>query len=193
VNTQTTAGTAQTVNLTAAGLPSGATASFSPSSVTSGNSSTMTISTSASTPAGSYSVTVTGAGESATRSATYTLTVQPTGGGRTFTNGTNYNIFDNSFIQSPITSTATGAANSPVTVSLTIVHSCAEDLDIWLRGPNGVWYLLKAETWGTCTPWSGPRSYSVPVNQQAAGTWVLYVGDNFVNDIGYLDTWSVTL
>ena len=193
VNTQTTAGTAQTVNLTAAGLPSGATASFSPTSVTSGGSSTMTISTAASTPAGSYSVTVTGAGETATRSATYTLTVQSTGGGRTFTNGTNYNIFDNSYIQSPISSTATGAANSPVTVSLTIVHSCAEDLDIWLRGPNGVWYQLKAETWGTCTPWSGPRSYSVPVNQQAAGTWVLYVGDNFVNDTGYLDTWSITL
>ncbi len=193
VNTQTTAGTAQTVNLTAAGLPSGATASFSPATVTSGSSSSMTISTTATTPAGTYSVTVTGAGETATRSATYTLTVQSTGGGRTFTNGTNYNIFDNSYIQSPISSTATGTANSPVTVSLTIVHSCAEDLDIWLRGPNGVWYQLKAETWGTCTPWSGQRSYSVPVSQQAAGTWVLYVGDNFVNDTGYLDTWSVTL
>ncbi|MFF0870227.1 M4 family metallopeptidase, partial [Nonomuraea sp. NPDC003560] len=40
VNTQTTSGSAQTVNLTASGLPSGTTASFNPASVTSGNSST---------------------------------------------------------------------------------------------------------------------------------------------------------
>ncbi|MFI9598240.1 M4 family metallopeptidase, partial [Nonomuraea sp. NPDC052265] len=44
VNTQTTSGSAQTVALTATGLPSGTTASFNPSSVTSGNSSTLTLS-----------------------------------------------------------------------------------------------------------------------------------------------------
>jgi len=80
VSTQTTSGSPQTVNLSASGLPSGATASFSPSSVTSGGSSTMTISTSASTPAGTYTVTITGTGTSATRSTTYTLTVNGTGG-----------------------------------------------------------------------------------------------------------------
>ncbi|MEU4336350.1 M4 family metallopeptidase [Micromonospora lupini] len=82
VSTATTSGTAQTVTFSASGLPSGASAAFSPASVTSGGSSTLTISTSASTPPGTYSVTVNGAG-SVTRSATYTLTVNGTGGGCT--------------------------------------------------------------------------------------------------------------
>jgi subtilisin family serine protease len=80
VSTATTSGSAQTVNLSASGLPSGATASFSPGSVTSGGSSTMTITTSASTPAGSYPVTITGTGSSATHTASYTLTVNSAGG-----------------------------------------------------------------------------------------------------------------
>ncbi len=193
ISTATTAGTAQTVNLSASGLPSGATASFSPASVTSGNSSALTIATSASTPAGTYSVTVTGTGETVTRTTSYSLTVQSTGGNRTFTNGTNYNILDGGVVQSPIASTATGPAVSPVTVNFTIVHSCAQDLEIWLRGPNGQWYLIKNSSYGACTPWSGARSYSVPVSQQASGQWVLYIRDNYANDTGYLDTWSITV
>jgi hypothetical protein len=81
VSTATTAGTAQTVTFSASGLPSGATASFNPPSVTSGSSSTATFSTSSSTPAGTYSITVTGTGTSATHSVTYALTVSGTGGG----------------------------------------------------------------------------------------------------------------
>ncbi|HJQ44202.1 MAG TPA: protease pro-enzyme activation domain-containing protein [Jatrophihabitantaceae bacterium] len=75
VSTATTNGSAQTVSLTASGLPSGASASFAPASVTSGSSSTLTLSTAASTPAGTYSVTVTGTGTSATHSVTVGLTV----------------------------------------------------------------------------------------------------------------------
>ena len=193
VATQTSSGSAQTVNLSASGLPSGATASFNPSSVTSGGSSTLSIATATTTPAGTYTVTVTGAGETATHTAAFTLTVQSTGGNRTFTNGTNYPLNDLTAIQSPITSTATGPAVSPVRVTFTIVHSCSEDLDIWLRGPNGLWYLIKDDSFGTCTPWSGPRTYLVPVTQQAAGTWVLFVRDNYTFDTGVLDTWSITV
>jgi len=80
VGTATTSGSPQTVALSASGLPSGAAASFSPSSVTSGGSSTMTITTSASTPVGTYGVTVTGTGTSATRSTSFSLTVTGTGG-----------------------------------------------------------------------------------------------------------------
>jgi hypothetical protein len=76
-----TSGSAVTVQLAASGLPSGATASFNPASVTAGGSSTLTLGTSASTPAGTYSVTVTGTAGSTTHSATYTLTVNGTGGG----------------------------------------------------------------------------------------------------------------
>jgi len=81
VSTATTSGSAQTVNLSASGLPSGANASFNPSSVTSGGSSTMTISTSGSTTPGTYPVTITGAGSSATRTTSFSLTVNGAGGG----------------------------------------------------------------------------------------------------------------
>ena len=77
VSTAVTSGSAQSVSLSASGLPSGATASFVPSSVTSGSSSTLTISTTSSTAAGTYTVTITGSGTSATHTATYTLTVNP--------------------------------------------------------------------------------------------------------------------
>ncbi|MBB5874410.1 Zn-dependent metalloprotease [Allocatelliglobosispora scoriae] len=79
VSTALTSGSAQTIALTASGLPSGATAAFSPASVTTGGSSSLAIATSASTPPGSYVVTVTGTGTSATHTTPYTLVVNGTG------------------------------------------------------------------------------------------------------------------
>ncbi|GII85655.1 zinc metalloprotease [Sphaerisporangium siamense] len=75
VTTQTTAGAPQTVGLAASGLPSGATATFTPASVTSGGSSSLTIATSASTPQGTYSVVIRGTGSTAAHTAVYTLRV----------------------------------------------------------------------------------------------------------------------
>ena len=75
VSTTTTNGSAQLVVLSASGLPVGATASFNPSSVMSGGSSTLTVATSDSTPPGTYSIAVTGTGSATTHSATVTLTV----------------------------------------------------------------------------------------------------------------------
>ena len=86
VATAVTSGSAQSVSLSASGLPTGASASFNPTSVTAGASSTLTISTSSTTPTGSYSITVTGTGTSATHSASFALTVTaPSSGG--ITNG----------------------------------------------------------------------------------------------------------
>jgi len=79
VSTTLTSGAAQTVSLSASGLPTGATASFSPASVTSGGTSTMTLGTASTTPPGSYTVTITGTGASATHTASFTLTVNGTG------------------------------------------------------------------------------------------------------------------
>lgn len=75
ISTVVTSGSAQTVALTANGLPTGASASFNLSSVTAGGSSTLTITTSSSTPTGPSTVTVTGTGTSATHTTTVTLTV----------------------------------------------------------------------------------------------------------------------
>ncbi|MEU0554412.1 trypsin-like serine protease [Dactylosporangium sp. NPDC006015] len=67
------------ITLSATGLPSGATASFSPGSISTGGTATLTVTTSAGTPAGTYPITVTGTKGATTAQATFTLTVQ--GGG----------------------------------------------------------------------------------------------------------------
>lgn len=63
------------VTLSASGLPTGATAAFSPTTITGGGSSTLTVTTSTSTPAGAYTLTLTGVSGSLTQSTTVTLTV----------------------------------------------------------------------------------------------------------------------
>ncbi len=63
------------MGLTAAGLPTGASAAFSPASVTAGSNSTLTITTTAATPAGTYPITVTGTATSATHQTGLTLMV----------------------------------------------------------------------------------------------------------------------
>ncbi|MFE0191557.1 M28 family peptidase [Streptomyces sp. NPDC058989] len=78
ISTATTRGSAQTVQLSASGAPAGVTVSFSPASVTSGDSSAMTVATSATAAPGTYSLTVTGTG-SVTHSTTFALTVKGTG------------------------------------------------------------------------------------------------------------------
>ena len=64
------------VTFSVIGLPSGATASFSPSSVTGSGSSTLSVSTSSSTPTGSYTLTITATnGSNLTHSTQVTLVV----------------------------------------------------------------------------------------------------------------------
>ena len=75
-----------TVDLAAAGLPSGAAGSFDVNPVSSGVGSLLTITTAASTPVGSYPLTITGISGGQTRTASVTLVVQappPSGGGGT--------------------------------------------------------------------------------------------------------------
>jgi hypothetical protein len=87
ISTAVTSGTAQSVSLSASGLPSGVTASFNPATVTAGASSTLTFTTTATTPPASATVTVTGTGASATHTTTVALTVTQAGGGGGITNG----------------------------------------------------------------------------------------------------------
>ncbi|MEY9933202.1 hypothetical protein ABH926_007855 [Catenulispora sp. GP43] len=81
ISTAVTAGSAESVALSATGGPAGSTVSFSPSSVTSGGSSTLSVATNSTTATGTYTITVSGTAASGTHTATYTLTVNPTSGG----------------------------------------------------------------------------------------------------------------
>jgi serine protease len=70
-------GSAQAVALTASGLPSGVTATFSPSSVTSGGSATLTLTARSSAQVGTHPFTITGTGASGTSHSTnVSLTVR---------------------------------------------------------------------------------------------------------------------
>ncbi|TYK47001.1 M4 family metallopeptidase [Actinomadura decatromicini] len=75
VTTQVTGGSAQQVALSATSSPAGPTATFAPSTVTAGQSSTMTVHVPAGTADGTYKLTVLADGASVDRTAAYTLTV----------------------------------------------------------------------------------------------------------------------
>ena len=75
VNTTAVGGTTDTISLGVTGLPTGATGTFSPASVSAGNSSTLNVTTGTSTPAGTYPLTITGTGTDGALTATVNLVV----------------------------------------------------------------------------------------------------------------------
>jgi subtilisin-like proprotein convertase family protein len=75
INTAVLAGTAETINLTVAGLPTGVTGSFSPASVTAGGSSTLTLTAATSAPASTTSFTITGTSASTSHTASASVIV----------------------------------------------------------------------------------------------------------------------
>ncbi|MFV2112262.1 S8 family serine peptidase [Micromonospora sp. LOL_025] len=196
VATATTNGSAQSVSLSASGLPSGATASFSPATVTSGGSSTLTISTSASTPPGTYSVTVTGTAASGSRTATYSLTVTGAGGGGcSGTNGTDVAIPDTGVTASSsiVISGCARNASSASTVAVNIVHTYRGDVVIDLVAPDGSSYRLKNSSFFDGAD-NINATYTANLSSEAAnGTWQLRVRDVYTGDTGYLNTWTLTL
>lgn len=188
-------GNAQTVSLTATGAPSGTTVTFTPTSVQTGSSSSMKVQTSATTPAGTYPITVTGTGTSGSKSATFTLTVTggDTGGGATYTNGTDYRIYDNYTLNSPITSTYASTVSS-ATIRYDILHTCVQDLDVWLVSPNGVATKVESASSASCTRRDGfvTKTVNFPA-VSASGTWRLRIRDNYSRDTGTLYSWQLTL
>lgn len=68
-------GFSDTVNFSVTGLPSGATSSFVPASVTGSGSSTLTVTTSSTTSVGTYTLTITGASATLSHSTSVNLTV----------------------------------------------------------------------------------------------------------------------
>jgi subtilisin family serine protease/subtilisin-like proprotein convertase family protein len=192
VGTTITAGSAQSITLTASGLPASISASFSPPSVTSGGSSTLTISAGTSTPSGTYPVTITGTGTFATHTATYTLTVNGPPG-CSATNGTDATIPDGSMVESTITiSGCAGSASAASTVEVHIVHTFQGDLVVSLVAPDGSVYVLHNRTGAGAD--NIDQTYSVDLSSEVAnGTWRLRVQDAAAADVGYLNSWTLNL
>lgn len=83
VTTTAQNGFSGTVTLSASGLPSGATASFSPATITGGGTATMTVATASGTTAGTSTVTVSGASGSLAHTTSATLVVNAQGAAAT--------------------------------------------------------------------------------------------------------------
>jgi streptogrisin C len=145
----------------------------------------------------SYTFTVVAkdaAGNKSAASAAVTGRTQPGGSGtRTFANGTDYPIRDFQVAVSPVRSTASGRTASPVKVTVEGNHTCLEDLNISLVSPSGRWYYLQRYGGTTCHPLPASKTYDVAVDETAAGTWTLRIGDNGAADTGTLTNWSITL
>ncbi len=122
VSTTVTSGVAQTVALSVSGLPAGASASFSPASITSGQSSTLSVVTSASTPVGTTSLTVTGTGASATHTTPLSLTV----------NAPSSNDF--SMVAAPSSVTVTAGQSGSSSVSTTVTSGVAQTVALSVSG-----------------------------------------------------------
>ncbi len=127
IATAVTSGSAQTVTLTASGLPSGATASFAPSSITAGQSSVLTIATDATTPTGTYTVTVTATGQSASHDTTVTLTVATA------------QANDFSMSATPSSLALEGGQSGTSTITTAVTSGSAESISLTASGqPSGV-------------------------------------------------------
>lgn len=208
VATAVTAGSAQSVSLTASGAPSGATASVSPTSVTAGGSSTLTLTTSSSTPAGSYPITVTGSAPSGRHTATFTLTVTGSGGGSgTLVNGG----FEtgslspwtgqpgDAVVSSPVHSGSHAALLAPtssqtgeIDQTVTLAPNSSHTLTAWVQGNYayvGVSGGATASTWVSSSGWT---QLTVPFTTGSSGTVTVYVHGWYAQGNVYADDVSLS-
>lgn len=126
VSTAVTSGSSESVSLSASGLPSGVTASFSPSTVNSGSSSTVTFTASSSAAAGNYNVTITGSAASGSHTATVTLSVTAAAQN------------DFSLSVSPSSASVTAGSGTTATVSTAVTSGSAQTVSLSASGlPSG--------------------------------------------------------
>ncbi|QES48156.1 peptidase M4 [Streptomyces venezuelae] len=154
------------------------------------NSSTGLISGTATT-AGTSSVTVTVTdSQSKTGTASFTWTVG-TVEQNVFENTADYQIADNSTVESPITVTRSGNASSALKVDVNIVHTYVGDLRVDLVAPDGTVYNLRNRTGGSAD--NIVQSFTVNASSEVAnGVWKLRVADLASIDTGYINSWKLT-
>ncbi|MFZ4278496.1 S8 family serine peptidase [Streptomyces rhizosphaericola] len=118
----------------------------------------------------------------------------PTPTGKKFENTASYQIRDNATVESPVTVTGvTGNAPSDLSVTVDIRHTFRGDLKVELVAPDGTAYLLKNYNSNDGAD-NVQATYTVNASSEVAnGTWKLRVSDNWTNDTGYINAWSLQL
>jgi len=119
-----------------------------------------------------------------------------TGGGgstQTYSNGTDYTIGDNTTVDSPITvSGRSGNAPSTASVTVAIVHTYQGDLKVDLVAPDGTLYNIHNRTGAGTDNINKTMTLNLS-SELLNGTWKLRVNDNAAGDVGYINSWSVTM
>jgi hypothetical protein len=152
-------GFSNVVNLSVSGLPSGATASFVPTSVTGSGSSTLTVTTAVNTPVGAYTLNISVATATLNHSVNVTLVVSSAG--------------DFSISDSPTTLQITRGGKGTDTVSVAALQGFAGIVSLSVSG-------LPSRTSATWRPstvsGSGSSTLTIQVNKPArAGTYTLKI------------------
>jgi subtilisin-like proprotein convertase family protein len=108
------------------------------------------------------------------------------------TNGTDVTIVDLATVESTITLTGcTGNAAGNSTVEVHIVHAYRGDLVVSLIAPDGTDYLL-ANRQGAGAD-NIDQTYTLNLsNETRTGTWRLRVHDAAAQDIGFVNSWTLT-
>jgi len=152
------AGFTGVVTFSVSGLPTGATANFNPSSVTSSGSSTMTVSTTASTPPGSYQLTVKGTSGPVSRTAIVTLVVNTIG--------------DFSISATPTTKTVRIGASTTYAVAITPNQGFASNVSLSV----GTMQKFVTATFSPASLASGTATLTLATKKQTkAGTYTVVI------------------
>jgi len=160
VTTAVTSGSAQSVALSVGGLPSGATASFSPTSVTAGGSSTLAVDA-GTAAAGSYALTITGTGASATHTTSLSLAIA----GKPPAN-------DFSISASPASVSVEQGGSATSAIATAVVSGSAETLSLSASGlPSGATASLSP----TSVTAGNGSTLTIDTGTAAAGSYTVTV------------------
>ncbi|GAA2974558.1 Xaa-Pro dipeptidyl-peptidase [Actinokineospora diospyrosa] len=193
VSTATTSGSPQPLTLTATGLPTGATATFTPATVTSGAQSTLSIALAQNTQPGNHAITIRAQGTSTAKTAGYTLQVPVVDNGCLNRNDTRVPIPDNATVESSVRISGCPQAPSATSkVDVDIEHTYQGDLVVTLVAPDGTPYVLHNRTGGSAD--NIVRTYTVNLSAEPAeGLWKLRVQDAATNDVGAIRAWALNM
>ncbi|QKW25155.1 S8 family peptidase [Streptomyces seoulensis] len=112
--------------------------------------------------------------------------------GPKFENTDDYQIRDNATVESPLAVTGVpGNAPAGLSVTVDIRHTFRGDLKVELVAPDGTAHLLKDYDANDGAD-NVQATYTVDASaHQAGGTWKLRATDNWTNDTGYINAWSL--
>ncbi len=199
-------GFASNVTLSASPAISGVGFSFAPNPMAANGSSTLNVTSTTGAATGTFNLTVTGTSGSLVHTTPVTLTINPSGGGggaaaKTYSAAPSLAIPDNNStgvthtINVPDSLTATSVALTTV-----VTHPYKGDLVLTLIGPDGTSAIVHNRTGGSAdnvnttfaivtTP---AQAMTVFNGKNTAGAWKLKIQDLASQDVGTLNSWTVT-